>query len=181
MPCSCDRRGMWGSQRKCNHSISNEMVSEEFETQMIFSIIIINVSGLVPSILKSTTFFYNVPNAIKAAILNSMPFAEGTLPVRYLGIPLISSRLLYQDCKVLVEKLESRVNDWKNKFLSLADRLQLVRSMLSSMHIYWASVFILLAHIIHDLEHLMRGFLWCQGDMKKGKAKVAWELVCKPK
>ncbi|GJR16116.1 hypothetical protein Tco_0798768 [Tanacetum coccineum] len=26
----------------------------------------------------------------------------------------------------------------------------------------------------------MRGFLWCQGDMRKGKAKVAWEVVCLP-
>ncbi|GJT68124.1 hypothetical protein Tco_1019604 [Tanacetum coccineum] len=41
----------------------------------------VNLEWKVPSILKSTTFFYNVPNAIKAAILNSMPFAEGTLPV----------------------------------------------------------------------------------------------------
>ncbi|GJZ84738.1 zinc knuckle CX2CX4HX4C containing protein [Tanacetum coccineum] len=37
------------------------------------------VSGLVPSILKSTTFFCNVPNAIKASILNPMPFAEGEM------------------------------------------------------------------------------------------------------
>ncbi|GKC42164.1 sodium/hydrogen exchanger 6, partial [Tanacetum coccineum] len=81
------------------------------------------VSNLVPSIPKSTTFFCNVPNAIKASILNSMPFAEGVLPVRYLGVPLISSRLLYRDCKILVEKLESRVNDWRNKFLSLDVRL----------------------------------------------------------
>ncbi|GJU98998.1 hypothetical protein Tco_1328269, partial [Tanacetum coccineum] len=27
----------------------------------------------------------------------------------------------------------------------------------------------------------MRGFLWCQGDMKKGKAKVTWDSICKPK
>ncbi|GJY47080.1 reverse transcriptase domain-containing protein [Tanacetum coccineum] len=74
------------------------------------------------------------------------------LPVRYLGVPLISSRLLYQDCKVLVQKLESWVNDWRNKFLSLAGRLQLIRSVLSSMH----------------------------REMKNGKAKVAWELVCMP-
>ncbi|GJR45040.1 sodium/hydrogen exchanger 6 [Tanacetum coccineum] len=39
------------------------------------------VSGLVPSIPMSTSFFCNVPNAIKAYILNSMPFAEGVLPV----------------------------------------------------------------------------------------------------
>ncbi|GJT49873.1 putative reverse transcriptase domain-containing protein [Tanacetum coccineum] len=85
------------------------------------------ISRLVPGIPKSTAFFCNVPNAIKASILNSMPFAEGVLHVRYLGVPLISSRLLYRDCKILVEKLESRVNDWKNKFLSLAGRLQLIR------------------------------------------------------
>ncbi|GKC96049.1 hypothetical protein Tco_1161491, partial [Tanacetum coccineum] len=117
----------------------------------------------------------------KASILNSMPFAEGVLHVRYLGVPLISSRLLYRDCKILVEKLESRVNDWKNKFLSLAGRLQLIRSVLSSMHIDWASVFILPNRIVHDLEQLMRGFLWCQGEMKKGKAKVAWDSICMPK
>ncbi|GJS29411.1 hypothetical protein Tco_0490031 [Tanacetum coccineum] len=109
------------------------------------------VSGLVPSIPKSTAYFCNVPNAIKASILNSMPFAEGVLPVRYLGVPLISSRLLYRDCKILVEKLESRINDWRNKFLSLAG------------------------------QQLMRGFLWCQREMKKGKAKVAWDSVCIPK
>ncbi|GJR97289.1 hypothetical protein Tco_0269463 [Tanacetum coccineum] len=114
------------------------------------------VSGLVPSIPKSTAYFCNVPNAIKASILNSMPFAEGVLPV-------------------------SRVNDWRNKFLSLAGRLQLIRSVLSSMHIYWASVFILPSRIVHDLEQLMHGFLWCQGEMKKGKAKVAWDSVCMPK
>ncbi|GJX90326.1 zinc knuckle CX2CX4HX4C containing protein [Tanacetum coccineum] len=100
------------------------------------------------------------------------------LSVRYLGVPLISSRLLYRDCKVLVEKLESRVNDWRNKFLSLAGRLQLIRFVLSSMHIYLDSVFFLPCRIIHDLEQLMRGFLWCQGEMKKGKAKVSWDSLC---
>ena len=49
------------------------------------------------------------------------------------------------------------------------------------MHLYWASVFILPAGIIHDIEQLMCGFLWCQGEMKRGKAKVSWEDVCLPK
>nr|GEX12375.1 hypothetical protein [Tanacetum cinerariifolium] len=140
-----------------------------------------NVLCLVPSISKSAAFFCNVPNALKATILNSMPFAEGSLPVRYLGVPLICLILLYRDCKTLMEKLKSRINDWRNKFLSIVGRLQLVRSVLSFMHIYWASVFILPPHIIYDLEQLMRSFLWCQGKLKKGKAKVAWESVRKPK
>ncbi|GKE56850.1 hypothetical protein Tco_1496035, partial [Tanacetum coccineum] len=38
---------------------------------------------------------------------------------------------------------KSKINDWKNKFLSFAGRVQLVQSVLASMHIYWASVFII--------------------------------------
>ncbi|GJU98999.1 sodium/hydrogen exchanger 6 [Tanacetum coccineum] len=48
-----------------------------------------NVSGLVSSIPKSTAFFCNVPAAFKESILSSTPFAEGTLLVRFLGVPLI--------------------------------------------------------------------------------------------
>nr|GEW25552.1 reverse transcriptase domain, reverse transcriptase zinc-binding domain protein [Tanacetum cinerariifolium] len=40
------------------------------------------VSSLVPSIPKSTTFFCNILNALKAFILHSMPFGEGALSVR---------------------------------------------------------------------------------------------------
>lgn len=27
----------------------------------------------------------------------------------------------------------------------------------------------------------MRGFLWCNGELKHGKAKVAWDAICLPK
>ena len=49
------------------------------------------------------------------------------------------------------------------------------------MHIYWASVFILPVGIMSDIEQLMCGFLWCQGDMKRSKANVSWDDVCFPK
>ncbi|GKB29207.1 putative reverse transcriptase domain, reverse transcriptase zinc-binding domain protein [Tanacetum coccineum] len=138
-------------------------------------------SGLVPSIPKSTAFFCNVPNHVKISILNIMPFAEGNLPVKYLGVPLISSRLLNKDCKVLVEKAKNRIEDWKNKSLSFAGRLQLCKSVISSLHVYWASVLIIPKGIIYDIQSLIRGFLWCNGEYKRGKAKVAWDDICLPK
>ncbi|GJX41721.1 putative RNA-directed DNA polymerase [Tanacetum coccineum] len=138
-------------------------------------------SGLVPSIPKSKVYFCNVRNQIKTEILGIMPFTQGELPVKYLGVPLISSRLLNRDCKILVEKVANKIRDWKNKSLSYAGRLQLCRSVLSSMHVYWAAVLVIPIGIIHDIEQLMRGFLWCNGDLKRGKAKVAWEDICLPK
>nr|XP_043619781.1 uncharacterized protein LOC122591585 [Erigeron canadensis] len=130
---------------------------------------------------KEYAFFCNVPDHVKYAILAIMPFEEGSLPVRYLGVPLISTHLLYKDCKILVEKLEKRITDWQNKSLSFAGRLQLIRSVLSSLHVYWASVLILPTRIIKELESKMRGFLWNQGDYVKGKSKVSWKVVCLPK
>ncbi|GJU10631.1 hypothetical protein Tco_1133027 [Tanacetum coccineum] len=120
-----------------------------------------NASGLSPSLPKSIAYFCNVLTYIKLDILRILPFEEGKLPVKYLGIPLVPSRLIFRDCTELVEKL--------------------IRFVLASMHVYWASVFILPSRLMLDLEQLMRGFLWCQGDMRKGKAKVAWEVVCLPK
>nr|GFD20094.1 putative reverse transcriptase zinc-binding domain-containing protein [Tanacetum cinerariifolium] len=35
--------------------------------------------------------------------------------------------------------------------------------------------------VLFDIEQIMRIFLWCQGNMSRGKAKVAWDVVCLPK
>lgn len=61
------------------------------------------VLGLDLSIPKSTIFFSNVKDDVKAGILKIIPFVEGSLPIKYLVVPLISSRLFKKDCKILVE------------------------------------------------------------------------------
>ncbi|GJR54177.1 homeodomain-like protein [Tanacetum coccineum] len=49
------------------------------------------------------------------------------------------------------------------------------------MQVYWASVLAIPHGISSDIHHLIRGFLWCNGDLKRGKAKVAWNDICLPK
>jgi hypothetical protein len=140
-----------------------------------------SMSGLKPNIQKSKVYFCNVNDQMKAAILNIMPFDEGYLPVRYLGVPLVSSGLKFRHCSALMEALDNRINSWKNKFLSFAGKLQLIVSVLSAMHIYWSSVFVLPKRVIKEIESKMRNFLWCKGPMKAGKARIAWKDICVPK
>ncbi|KAL0297916.1 UNVERIFIED_CONTAM: hypothetical protein Sangu_3171400 [Sesamum angustifolium] len=64
--------------------------------------------------------------------------------------------------------------------MSYAGRLQLIKSVLSTLHTYWASVFILPKGVLKNLEKKMRTFLW-QGQSGRGNAKVAWAQICKPK
>ncbi|GJR25236.1 hypothetical protein Tco_1101468 [Tanacetum coccineum] len=80
-------------------------------------------SGLIPSLPKSTAYFCNVLNHIKLSILQILPFEEGKLPVKYLGVPLVSSRLMIRDCNELIDRVQIRIQDWKNKSLSIAGRL----------------------------------------------------------
>ncbi|GJW15974.1 RNA-directed DNA polymerase, eukaryota, reverse transcriptase zinc-binding domain protein [Tanacetum coccineum] len=140
-----------------------------------------NVSGLKPHLNKSTVFFGGLNSEEQDKILQILPFSIRKLPVRYLGVPLITKQLSVNDCKPLIEKVKSRINNWKNKFLSYSGRLQLIASVLSSLHQFWATVFQIHKTVIKEMNRLFKGFLWCQGDLAKGRAKVAWSTMCKPK
>ncbi|MFS7909488.1 putative RNA-directed DNA polymerase [Helianthus anomalus] len=138
------------------------------------------ISGLTPSLPKSTIYFGNVNPEEREQIGSHVQFNVGELPVRYLGVPLISTRLYHADCLPLIDKVKCKILSWKNKSLSFAGRLQLISSVLNSLQVYWSSVFILPTSVSKEIEKIMRGFLWCHGELKRGKAKVKWKDVCMP-
>ncbi|GKA46941.1 RNA-directed DNA polymerase, eukaryota, reverse transcriptase zinc-binding domain protein [Tanacetum coccineum] len=139
------------------------------------------VSGLLPNMDKSVIFFGSVKENVKEKILEVLPFKIGKLHVKYLGIPLLAKRLGINDCKCLVEKVKNKVQDWKNKVLSYAGRLQLIASILSTMQSYWASVVKIPKAVTKEINGILKKFLWSYSGMSNGKAKVAWKVVCKPK
>ena len=138
-------------------------------------------SGLHPNMNKSTLFCSNISEEVKRSILEIIPFTIGRLPVKYLGVPLVTKRLSVTNCKNLVERVKSRINDWKNKFLSYAGRMQLIASILAAMQNYWANVFFLPKTVTNDIDRLLKDFLWSQGEKVRGKAKIAWKSICRPK
>nr|GEY17072.1 RNA-directed DNA polymerase, eukaryota, reverse transcriptase zinc-binding domain protein [Tanacetum cinerariifolium] len=82
-----------------------------------------SISGLHPNIGKSIIFFGNVHDHVKQAILSILPFKVGSLPVLYLGVPLITKQLSFTDCKCLIDKVKTKVNNWINRMLSYVGRL----------------------------------------------------------
>lgn len=49
------------------------------------------------------------------------------IPFTYLGIPLISGRFTVRECLPLLEKILTIITNWKNNFLSYADRAELIK------------------------------------------------------
>lgn len=48
--------------------------------------------------LESSIFYAGVDDNTKSSLHDILPIPEGFLPVRYLGVPLITSRLRATDC-----------------------------------------------------------------------------------
>nr|GFA60769.1 hypothetical protein [Tanacetum cinerariifolium] len=68
------------------------------------------LSGLLPNFTKSMVFFGNVREVSRLRILDIMPFRVGSLPVRYLGVPLIPKRLYVKDCHLVFKRGKACVN-----------------------------------------------------------------------
>nr|GEW38843.1 hypothetical protein [Tanacetum cinerariifolium] len=49
------------------------------------------------------------------------------------------------------------------------------------IHLYWASVLAIPMGIVEDIQQLICSFLWCNGEYKYGKSKVAWKDIRLPK
>ncbi|KAH7659613.1 Reverse transcriptase zinc-binding domain-containing protein [Dioscorea alata] len=99
--------------------------------------------GLKPNLQKSYVYFNGAPATVRSGIINLLCFKEGSLPVKYLGIPLFSSRLKKEYCQELISKISARILNWSAKALSYAGRLQLINVVLLSMHSHWSSLFLL--------------------------------------
>ncbi|KAL8091842.1 hypothetical protein AgCh_034194 [Apium graveolens] len=128
-------------------------------------------SGLWPNNAKSNIFSDNVPYDSKVLIHGILDFNVGSLPLRYLGVPLISTRLWVNDCKSLIQKVRDKIDSWENDWLNYAGRVQLASSVLLSLQVYWGSIFILPITVTNRIEKLIRNFIWGGKGDSKGKAK----------
>ncbi|GJR82280.1 hypothetical protein Tco_0153065 [Tanacetum coccineum] len=46
---------------------------------------------------------------------------------------------------------------------------------------YWCTVFLLPKAVLKEINNLLMCFLWCNRELSRGKAKIAWKKICKPK
>ena len=138
-------------------------------------------SGLCINPMKSEIFCGAMNSENQQQILQTCGFARGSLPIRYLGVPLTASKISARDYDSLVDRIASRIKQWTSKYLSYAGRLQLVKAVLFSLQAFWASIFYLPKKVCSKIKNLMSRFLWSGTSMESHKTKVAWREITRPK
>ncbi|XP_010678145.1 uncharacterized protein LOC104893708 [Beta vulgaris subsp. vulgaris] len=130
---------------------------------------------------KSEFYTASMDESLILRITNASGFRHSELPFKYLGVPICAKRISTAECGVLVEKMSARIKIWSNRHLSYTGRLQLVNSVLMSIHVYWAQVFIIPICVLQDIERVCRAYLWTDSYYTARGGNVAWEKVCQPK
>ena len=65
------------------------------------------------------------------------------------------------------ERFRKKLSLWKRHYLSKGGRLTLIKSTLSSLRIYFLSLFVILWKACVRLEKIQRDFLWDGGALEK--------------
>lgn len=142
-----------------------------------------SISGLMPNQSKSCCFFANIPTDTQHRILQLTGFQLGHLPIKYLGLPLITSKLTATDCQPLLDRFCAKIQSWTSKFLSFGGRLTLIRVILNGIFGYWSMHLFLPKSILKKLNSIMFKFLWGGFYKPDGRChhKVSWQDCCLPK
>ena len=96
--------------------------------------------------------------------------------------PMFLTKNSTKDFQFLLNRLESRMNGWKSKSLSWADRYTMIKSVAQALPTYTMSTFELQSTIYDKLGATVRRFCW-NPTKPTGKylAWKSWDYLCNPK
>ncbi|XP_026459010.1 uncharacterized protein LOC113359627 [Papaver somniferum] len=151
---------------------------------MIHLIIILSVfskiSGLERNRQKTTLFHSSIDSAELDLIVHCLDFSTGELPIRYLGVPMLSSKLSYKDCLPLLSKVTKRDQSWRAKNLTDAGTMRLIKVVLNGIILFWIACFVLPKRVIKELISICKQFLWAGAGLEKKSCPVNCDLICRP-
>ncbi|XP_059626261.1 uncharacterized protein LOC132269188 [Cornus florida] len=135
------------------------------------------VSGLAMNKEKSAVIFSKSARS-KRRLLQVLQVKVESFLIKYLGIPLVNIGLRSVDCKEIFDKATARLEHWNIIILSLAGRIELLRSVLYS--------FLLDANKMSQLKWSQVTLLYAEGGFNlcriidvdfAAKAVICWDFV----
>lgn len=127
------------------------------------------LSGHMINLSKSFIYLSGIDRDLQSTIQDQVGFDQRAFPVRYLGVPLITIRLTHTDCLPLVDRIIARIKLWTSSSLTYAVQIQLIKSVLFSIQVYWSTMSILPCSTIKKIKSILAAFLW-----KRDFTRIYW-------
>lgn len=118
-------------------------------------------SGQLVSPQKLRVFFGRQASLeLKHYFMHTFHFSEGSLLISYLGVPLFLERPKMAHLQPIADKIISKFDRWNGALLSLAGRLCLINSVVTSSLTHSMMVYRWLRKLLKSVDTTMRNFLW---------------------
>lgn len=134
------------------------------------------LSGLKINYHKSEVFIFGESQGEKERLANMLNCVLGDFPMRYLGVPISCKHLNMGAFGSIKQKMISRLDPWKGRFLTSGGRQILTNSCLSSIPLYCIGFYLLVDGIHSDMDSIRAKFLWQGADGKFKYHMAKWEM-----
>ncbi|XP_075497390.1 uncharacterized protein LOC142534404 [Primulina tabacum] len=140
-----------------------------------------NCSGQLVNVVKSSVILPpRCSERLRSRILRITRFAEGHLPLKYLGVPLFRGNRVCSLFEHLLQSVRRKLEGWEIRTLSPGSRITLIRSVLLSMPIYLFQVVQPPLAVMEKLELVFNAFLWGSRTLEKKWHWAKWSRACLP-
>ncbi|XP_020253791.1 uncharacterized protein LOC109830842 [Asparagus officinalis] len=137
------------------------------------------VSGLGINYSKSSIVYFGKISTRGQYLSELLCCKIGTLPIKYLGLPLRYGKLRKTDWEPLLDNFHKKLSTWKKNSLSYGGRLVLLNSVLTSIPLYFMSFYKLPTWVIIEIDKIKKSFLWSESSQNSSfKCLVNWKKVC---
>ncbi|GAU46322.1 hypothetical protein TSUD_401930 [Trifolium subterraneum] len=137
-------------------------------------------SGQVINTSKSTIFSGSITHGRLNLIVQLLNFKLGSLPFNYLGVPIFQGTRKTCHLQPVADKIKLKLSAWKASLLSIAGRVQLVRSVIQSMLSYSITLYSWPVALLKDIEKCIRNFIWSRDIDKRKLVTISWQEICRP-
>ena len=117
------------------------------------------ISRLKVNFYKSSLIGINLDIEYTSGLANIIFCRSDSFSVRYLGLPLGANPNRLSTQKLVLSTIREKLSKWKEKFLSMAERICLIKSVLNSLPLYYISVFTMPKGIAKAISSINRCFL----------------------
>jgi hypothetical protein len=107
---------------------------------------------------SSIIFSKNTNPSTSAMILDFLPYSPDPTKSIYLGLPILFGNSKRAAFQFISDSVYSKMEDWRAKTLSQADRLMLIKSVAASIPSYAMSTFLLPKSICSQLDRSFKNF-----------------------
>nr|GEX03168.1 RNA-directed DNA polymerase, eukaryota [Tanacetum cinerariifolium] len=140
------------------------VLSRKEESLGLFKGVLIGYEGLKINVNKCSLLGIGIADIEVSNLANHIGCAASSTPFKYLGVPVGGNMNRYSSWDVVINKFRYTLSQWKARLLSVGGRLTIIKSILSSLPVYYLSIYKMPVAVQHKLESLRSKF-FIGGDL----------------